>query len=127
MDTGPGPIPTVFADDLKGFFLSFRELRQRMPTPPGVETVAGWDPAVLRRSATGNNDVFALWLRTSLLELMITRGVLSMWLDEGIPREEVFTLAASWPIPEMNSFRADHFFIALQSDARPGNGGDAIV
>ena len=50
----------------------------------------GFSPEVLAQECSPGADVFAVWLRTAILDLLSQQGLLNSWLHDGELDERVF-------------------------------------
>jgi hypothetical protein len=104
------PIPAVAPTDLRGVW----ELTHKLSTefaenpPAGVAQPPAFsiDIALLAGACGPGADVFAVSLRSALLEGLVRQGLLV--LDDG-----VFDFAAGFPIPSLDRFAPDKFLQGL--------------
>jgi hypothetical protein len=112
------PVPPVTPADLSAVYSLMLRARADLPASIGMESpeqpAIGFDPGVLADACGPGANVFAIWLRCALLEMMFRHGVLALWqrgdrLDEG-----VFEVAAIFPISRIDRFDGEAFLQRLR-------------
>jgi hypothetical protein len=76
----------------------------------------GFSPESLAQECSPGADIFAVWLRTAILELLSQQGLLNSWLQDGELDERVFGVVASFPIAGIEQFNPDEFLEELRSE-----------
>ncbi len=74
----------------------------------------------LAQECSHGADIFAVWLRTSILGLLSQQGLLNPWLHNGEPDDRVFQVAASFPIAGIERFNPHEFLeqLGFETDLR---------
>jgi hypothetical protein len=79
--------------------------------PPAI----AWDVAVLAGACGPGANVFAVWARSALLEMLVHQGLLTPW-ERGTQLDDaVFDVAATFPIPGVDRFDPDAFLQRLSN------------
>ena len=76
----------------------------------------GFSPESLAQECSPGADIFAVWLRTAILELLSQQGLLNPWLRDGQLDERAFQVAASFPIAGIEQFNPDEFLDQLRAE-----------
>ena len=113
------PIPTVDPGDLRGMYEFIRKtLREAAPNSTTVEAPErhsiGIDVHLLAKECSPGANVFAAWLRSSLLEMLLQQGLLVQWLHGNDLDGRVFQAAASFPIASIGRFDPEGFLEQLR-------------
>jgi hypothetical protein len=99
------PIPVVDSHDLRAVWDLTRQTLEQL----GGERSFGIDINLLTQVCHPGANVFAVFMRSSLLDALVHEGLLKPPLDRA-----VFDAAAAFPIPAMDQFRPDDFIRELE-------------
>jgi hypothetical protein len=89
-----GPVPTVRAEDLRrvwSFWVS--ELS-------GAQAGIGISLNIVADLCESKADALSVWLRMTLIQALLQCGQLDPWRDGNILRDNVFEVAAIFPLPK---------------------------
>jgi hypothetical protein len=76
----------------------------------------GFSPESLAQECSPAANIFAVWLRTAILELLSQQGLLKPWQRDGDLDDRVFGVAACFPIAGIEHFNPDEFLEELHSE-----------
>src|SRR5215471_14273182 len=91
-----GLIPAVDPVDLRSVWEMQREVQARRS---GQHTAINAE--FYKRACSPGANVGAVWFRASLLGMLEMFGMLTPWTHEGVPTDEVFKVAANFPVKGM--------------------------
>lgn len=108
------PCPAVDPADVQALWRFMRKVSPGWADPideaqgPGAEApTMGIDVRLMARACSEGADVYAVFIRTSLLRVLLHLGMLSPWQREGELSAVVFEAAATVPIGSINGFNPD--------------------
>ena len=115
-----GPIPTVNPGDLRGVWELMHELRakfmgHRESELGGPQPAISFDFKLLAQVCSPEADVLAVWSRSTLLGIMVERGLLTSFQRGTRLDDAVFNVAAAFPIPALDQFDPDALLQQLNS------------
>ena len=107
------PVPTVTPADLSAVYVLMLRVRADLPmdieTPGSPEQSSIGICASLLADACGPGaNVFAIWLRSALLEMVLRQGLLAPW-------QRGDQLAATFPISRLDQFDGGAFLEQLRN------------
>jgi hypothetical protein len=105
------PIPAVDSQDLRAVWELTQQSKAQLPAEQSSSF--GIDVALVAQVCSPEANVFAVFMRSALLEVLIHEGLLTAPLDPA-----VFDVAAAFPIPAFDQFNPKDF--VRQLDSRPG-------
>ena len=112
------PVPPVTPADLSAVYSLMLKARVDLPASIGMESpeqpAIGFDQGVLADACGPGANVFAIWLRCALLEMMFRHGVLAPWQRGDRLDACVFDVAATFPISRIGKFDAGAFLERLR-------------
>ena len=88
-----GPIPSVDSADLGKVWAVQRDARSRFPGQKILADADDWEQV-----CSPDVDLFAIWYRMAMLEMLAEHGVLSPWLHDGELNDAVFRVFATFPV-----------------------------
>jgi hypothetical protein len=113
------PVPAVSAADLSAVYSLM--LRVQADFPANIETPGapqqssiGIDASLLADACGPGAHVFAIWLRSTLLEMMLRQGALAPWQRGDQLDASVFDVAATFPISRLDQFDGGAFLEQLR-------------
>jgi len=123
-----GPIPTVNPEDLRGVWELMHELRAKLRAKfmenreselgnpqPAISFDFRLHFRLLAQVCGPEADVFAVWSRSTLLGIMVERGLLTSFQRGAHLDDAVFNVAAAFPIPALDQFDWDALLQQLNS------------
>ena len=115
-ESGSFPVPAVNKSDMKRVWeweLTF------VPLPETQSSgCVSFDIRLIREQCSQGSHPLAVWVRVSLLRLLLGTGLLDKWRDADRPHDIVFETLARFPLPEgIQNFRPDEFADALSNAA----------
>jgi hypothetical protein len=114
------PIPTVEANDVKRVWslmsLSMAEMRADQSGTQTAAPTMGFSQSLLAQQCSSGADVLAVYLRASLISMLLQQGFLEEWHEGNELREPVFWGASTFPLPNgLNNFNPDEFVTRLKA------------
>jgi hypothetical protein len=115
-----GPIPSVNPGDLRGVWELMHEMRtkfmgNRESELGGPQRAISFDFKLLAQVCSPEADVLAVWSRSTLLGILVERGLLTRFQRGTHLEDAVFNVAAAFPIPALDQFDPDAFLQQLSS------------
>jgi hypothetical protein len=105
------PIPAVAPGDLRGVWELIHKFSAEVVTTHSV------DIALLAGACGPGADVFAVSLRSVLLEELVRQGRLTRWRKGFGLDQAVFDLAATFPLPALAGFNPDDLLQQLDAQS----------
>ncbi len=110
------PIPAVDPKDLRGLWVLKHKLLAEFAqsSPKDLNAPApSIDVALLARACAPGANVLAVSVRSTLLDLAVSQGLLAPWQQDTLLDQTVFDVAATLPIPRLDRFDPDDFLQRL--------------
>ena len=104
-----GSIPSVNPADLRSVCAVQRDVQSRFSGQQVLMDDDAWKDA-----CSPGADLFAIWYRIAMLELLTEQGLLSHWLHDGELDDAVFKVLATFPIKRIQKGGQDGFPFDIQ-------------
>jgi hypothetical protein len=104
-----GPIPSVNPADLRSVCAVQRDVRSRFPGQQVLMDDDAWKDA-----CSPEADLFAIWYRIAMLEMVTEQGLLSPWLHNGVLDDAVFKIFATFSIKRIQKGGQEGFPFDIQ-------------
>jgi hypothetical protein len=108
-ELGNGLIPSVNPADLRSVCAVQRDVRSRFPGQQILMADDAWEHA-----CSPGADLFAIWYRIAILEMVTEQGLLSHWLHNGELEEAVFKVLATFPLKRIQKGGQEGFPFDIQ-------------
>jgi hypothetical protein len=108
------PTPAVAPADLKRVLQFMQSLSAHLQ--PGEAGNAGVDLGLLAEQCSPGANVQAVWLRSAVLEMLFSHGVLGQWQPGNEVHDAVFRVAATIPLSGVE-LNPDTFIERLRREA----------
>lgn len=102
------PIPAVDSKDLRAVWELTQQSKAQLPA--GQSSSFGIDVTLVAQVCGPEANVFAVFMRNALLEVLMHEGLVTAPLDPA-----VFDVAAEFPIPAFDQFNPSDFVRTLDS------------